>query len=87
MAFQARLRAIDIVSATTVGHSNKISIKLKQRTLNRSQVHSRLKQRGHLHPWAPAEIFPEGGKTAQTDKNDLFFGANENFRDFFGALD
>ena len=24
--------------------------------------------------WAPAGIFPEGGETARTDKNDLFFG-------------
>ena len=27
------------------------------------------------HAWAPAGIFPEGGKTAWTDQTDLFFGA------------
>ena len=27
------------------------------------------------HSWAPAGISPEGGKTARTDENDLFFGA------------
>ena len=29
----------------------------------------------HVHTWAPAGIFPEGGKTARTDKNDVFFSA------------
>ena len=28
-----------------------------------------------LTPWAPAGSFPEGGKTAWTDENDLYFGA------------
>ena len=28
-----------------------------------------------MQSWAPAGIFPEGGKAAWTDKNDLFFGA------------
>ena len=29
----------------------------------------------HGRTWAPAGIFPEGDKTAWTEKNDLFFGA------------
>ena len=34
-----------------------------------------LLSRYYAAAWAPAGIFPEGGKTARTDKNDLFFGA------------
>ena len=33
--------------------------------------------------WAPAGIFPEGGKTALTNKNDLFFGAPTARTEFF----
>ena len=29
----------------------------------------------YIWTWAPAGIFPEGGKTARIDENDLFFGA------------
>ena len=43
-----------------------------------------------MGPWAPAGIFPEGEKTAWTDKNDLLFGvptARTKMFAFFGALD
>ena len=40
---------------------------------------------GELAPWAPAEIFPEGGKITDTSKIRHVFGAPYKKSTFFGA--